>query len=136
MRWGRGRSLTYYCHDVTCPGAGGFEVYEHPATETDPPYLATDYCPACRGDMHNEPIQWENAMEALADELEQAGVLEENEAQEVDWRHVFKAVHAELERQRAVRYRVEREAKRAAKEAAVPQSVIDAEFPPAELLPF
>lgn len=132
--WRRGRHVTFYCHDVTCEGAGGFEVYEHPATETDPPDLAIDHCPVCRGDLFDEPIAWENPMEALADELEQAGVLEENERQEVDWRHVFLAVHQELGRQRAVRYRAEREAKRAARE--VPQAVIDHEFPPAELLPF
>lgn len=131
MSWRRRNTVTQFCHDVTCEGATGFPVVVVPATETDPAWLAEDACPLCKGDLHDAPIAWENPVDALADELEQAGVLEENEQQEVDWRHVFKAVHAELERQRAVRYRAEREAERAAREATPEATAaLDAEFPP------
>lgn len=109
----------FYCHDVTCRGAGGFDgawVPDSPPSYSsggEPGYWLDEQCPFCGGDLFDERLEWENPMEALADELEQTGALdlEADERRDVDWMSVYSVVQKELSRQAYQRRKADAEAK-------------------------
>jgi len=122
----KGRLVELFCHAMPCEGLAGVQIYEHPATMTDPAWLEYDACPHCGASLHAERLPWEDAADALLDTLEDAEALDFPKAS-VDRRALMEVVTAELERQSREHWRAEHAARQAA---------IDHEFPPAELLPF
>jgi len=65
---------THYCRDLTCPGAGGFEVRWHPATLIDPAWPDTDTCPHCGHEMTDERLTFAEPLDALLTALDDADV--------------------------------------------------------------
>jgi len=54
----------FYCHDATCTGAGGFEIYLHNSTLEEPGWVFDDdTCPHCGGFIYENQID----IEALED---------------------------------------------------------------------
>ena len=129
----------FYCHDVTCRGASGFEGAWVPDTPPsyssggEPGYWLDEECPHCGGELFDERLEWENPMEALADELEQNGELRDDERGDVDWQEVYGVIQRELNRQRELRRRLDQEAK--AREAEYQRQVAAGERQP-DVLPF
>lgn len=59
------RYETFYCHDATCPGVGGFEVGWNPADMTDPGEWDSDTCPYCGDYMYENEIEVASLIEGV-----------------------------------------------------------------------
>lgn len=64
----------HYCRDLTCPGAGGFEVRWHPETMIDPAWPDTDTCPHCGHEMTDERLTFAEPLDVLLTALDDADV--------------------------------------------------------------
>jgi len=59
------RYETFYCHDATCAGTGGFEVGWNEADMTDPGWWDSDTCPYCGDYMYEYEIDPEALVEGI-----------------------------------------------------------------------
>lgn len=100
----RGFTQTHYCADASCPGFEGFEVRWAGATDVDPAWPITDTCPHCRAGMLDEPVQFEDAIDGLLDELLEGGGIGPYDLATIDRRQLLAAVQAELARQARARW--------------------------------
>lgn len=110
---------TYYCHDLKCSGSDGFTVREHPATMVDPPWLESDVCPVCGDGIHEAPLEWENPIATLVDDL---GVAAPIPSDRIDHHALAVAVQVELRRQASEWYRA-RVAEREAASTSTPNDI-------------
>jgi hypothetical protein len=110
---------THYCHDLTCPGAKGFEVRWNPATMIDPAWPETDACPFCGLEMHNEPLNTSDPLDAFLAALDDAGVRLPGDTDEDE---LLRVIAVELGRQ----LKAEREAEYQSRRAT---AKINREFP-------
>ena len=111
---------TQYCHDLTCPGARGFEVRWNPATMIDPAWPEADSCPFCGLEMHNEPLNTSDPLDAFLTALDDAGVRLPGDTDEDE---LMRVIAVELGRQ----LKAEREAEYQSRRAT---AKINREFPP------
>ena len=95
----RSFTQTHYCADATCKGFTGFEVRWAGSTQIDPAYPVDDTCPHCKAGMLDEPVEFEDAIDGLLDELLQGRAIGDYDLATLDRRAVLAAVQAELERQ-------------------------------------
>ena len=113
---------TQYCHDLTCPGAKGFEVRWNPATMIDPAWPDTDACPFCGEEMLDERRAFATELDVLLTALDEANVPMPMFADEDE---LLRVIAVELKRQ----LKAEREAEYQSRRAT---AKINREFPPDE----
>lgn len=96
---------THYCHQIGCPGTGGFEVRWLGETLIDPDEPATDTCPHCGHEMHAHELHWMDVAESTFATAKDSHF---DVPTTPDLIALAKAIQAELERQTTAEYLAKR----------------------------
>ena len=87
---------TDFCHTPGCLGAHGVavRVWVPGPHDLDPPEVDTDACPYCGNEIHQDPLDYEDAIDAMLDELHLTA------SEDLDRLAVARVIRQEIERQR------------------------------------